>query len=385
MRMLFVASALPSHFFAMAPYAWAARAAGHDVFVAAQPALCAAVAASGLPVVAVGRPMDFAADYRGGRAAAGSADPKALFVQVAEDMLAPLVRFAGRWRPDVVIWEPTSFAGPITAAAVGVPSMRYLWGPDIVGRGGSGRDRMPVEIRDMFAGYGTDFDGVPEWTTIDPCPPSLQVPTSAPWRHVRYVPHSTAGSVAPELLRPPVRPRVVVTLGMSVTGLTGAGAFLAPTVVRALAGIDADVVVALTGAAAAEFEAIGDLPPNARIVSDCPLPVLLAGASAVVHHGGAGTLLSAIRAGVPQLILSPMPDLAFYGDRLAATGAGTRLAADADDAAIAEAVTALRERPGFAVAAERLRDEAHHQPTPAQLVTELAAPATLSHDPRSAR
>jgi UDP:flavonoid glycosyltransferase YjiC (YdhE family) len=376
MRMLFVASALPTHFHTMAPFAWAARAAGHDVCVATQPALCDAISASGLATVVVGAPMDFAGDYRAGR----KSDPKSLYADIAADMSDDLIGFARRWRADVVVWEPTSFAGPLAAAASGAKSWRFLWGPDIVGRGGSGLDRMPEQVLGLFDKYGVTVDDVSPGLTIDPCPPSVQLPTTVPWRHIRYVPHSTAGRVHPGLLALPARPRIVVTLGTSVTALVGDQAFLAPTVARALGSLDADVFVALPSGQVAAF---GELPDNTRIVSDCPLHVLLSGAAAFVNHGGAGTILSGIHTGVPQLILSAMPDLRFNGDRLAGTGAGLRLdAADMDDAAIRDAAIALTYRQDYAVAAAKLRDEAASQPTPAALVSELA---DLPEDMRSYR
>jgi UDP:flavonoid glycosyltransferase YjiC (YdhE family) len=376
MRMLFVASALPTHFHTMAPFAWAARAAGHDVCVATQPALCAAISASGLATVVVGRPMDFAGDYRAGR----KADPKSLYADIAEDMVDDLVAFARRWRADVIVWEPTSFAGPVAAAASGAKSWRFLWGPDIVGRGGSGLDRMPERVLDLFSRYGVSTDDISPGLTIDPCPPSVQLPTTVPWRHIRYVPHSTAGRVHPGLLALPARPRIVVTLGTSVTALVGGQAFLAPTVARALGSLDADVFVALPSG---QVTAFGELPANTQIVSDCPLHLLLNGAAAFVNHGGAGTILSGIYSGVPQLVLSAMPDLRFNGDRLAATGAGLRLdAAEVDEAAILDATVTLAYRQGYALAAARLRDEASSQPTPAALVADLA---DLPDDMRSFR
>ncbi|WP_232534285.1 nucleotide disphospho-sugar-binding domain-containing protein [Plantactinospora sp. KBS50] len=379
MRILFVTSAMPSHFFAMAPFGWAARAAGHEVRVASPPGLVPVVSRSGLPTVPVGAELDFAAGYRG-RQTGGSADPKLMFAAVAEAMVDDLVALARSWRPDLVVWEPTSFAGPVAAAALGVPSVRYLWGPDIVGRGTSGRDRLPEPVLALFDRYAGGLAGVPEWTTVDPCPPSVQLPTSGPWRHVRYVAHSTAARVDPAVLPPPDRPRVLVTLGMSVTDLVGQRAFLPPLVVRALAGEDVETLVALPAGQVAALTDGGGLPDNVRVVADCPLPVLLAQASVVVHHGGAGTLLSAVNAGVPQLILAQMPDLAFYGDRLAATGAGLRLGADVTEATVRDAVAGLRTDPGHRDAAADLRAEALRQPSPARLAAELLPAAIPSQE-----
>lgn len=367
MRILFTASGLPSHLFVLPPLAWAARAAGHEVQICVPPAMCGAAAASGLPVLPAGRPMDFNTEYRNGPAA-GRADPKELFAQIAEDMSGDLVRFARQWQPDLVVWEPTCFAGPVTAAAVGVPAVRQLWGPDIVGRGTSSKDRMPARIAGLFGRFGADLGQLADWRTLDPCPPALQVPHAAPWQHVRYVPFSTASRVAPAMLPRPARPRIVVTLGMTLADLVGAEGMLAPGVVAALTGTGAEIVVALPAAQAAGFAAAGPWPDEVKVVADCPLSVLLEEASAVVHHGGAGTLLSAARAGVPQLITSVTPDGMFYAKLLASSGAGLWLpAAQASPQDIAAAVGRLCAEPEFARAAFGLREDALGRPSPAQV------------------
>jgi UDP:flavonoid glycosyltransferase YjiC (YdhE family) len=373
MRILFTASGLPSHFFVLPPLAWAARAAGHEVQIAVPPAMCPAAASSGLPVLPAGRPMDFNAEYRKGPAAgnpaSGQADPKQLFAQIAEDMSGELVSFARQWQPDLVVWEPTCFAGPVTAAAVGVPSVRQLWGPDIVGRGTSSRERMPARVGELIEQYGANLDDLAEWRTLDPCPPALQVPHSAPWQHVRYVPFSTAAQVAPAMLARPTRPRIVVTLGMTLADLVGARGMLAPGVVRALTGTGAEIVVAMPSSQAAAFAAAGPWPDEVKVVQDCPLTVLLEDATAVVHHGGAGTLLSAAQAGVPQLITSVLPDGLFYGKLLASSGAGLRLnAAEASSDDIATAVGRLCAEPEFARAAFGLQEDALGRPSPAQVI-----------------
>jgi vancomycin aglycone glucosyltransferase len=44
--------------------------------------------------------------------------------------------------------------------------------------------------------------------------------------------------------------------------------------------------------------------------------------AAVVHHGGAGTTTTATRAGVPQIVVSHIFDQVYWGERVAALGAG---------------------------------------------------------------
>jgi sterol 3beta-glucosyltransferase len=44
--------------------------------------------------------------------------------------------------------------------------------------------------------------------------------------------------------------------------------------------------------------------------------------SAVVHHGGAGTTAAGLRAGVPGIVCPFFGDQSFWGERIAALGAG---------------------------------------------------------------
>jgi len=267
-----------------------------------------------------------------------------------------------------VVWEPTTFAAPVAALEVGAPAVRYLWGPDIVGRGSSGRDRLPESVRALF-GAGSGSGEVPDWWTVDPCPPSVQL-AGERWLSVQYVPYSSQSRVPVSLLPSPGRRRVLVTLGLSVTELVGESAFLPPLVLDALAGYgDLDVLVAVQPG---QQELLGTLPGNARAVAGCPLHLLMPSCALVVHHGGAGSLLTAARYGVPQLMLTQMPDRGFYAGRLAATGAGVHLrGADADAHSVRAAVADLLGRPEYPAAAVRLRAEALAQPTPADLVHRL--------------
>jgi UDP:flavonoid glycosyltransferase YjiC (YdhE family) len=61
---------------------------------------------------------------------------------------------------------------------------------------------------------------------------------------------------------------------------------------------------------------------NVFVASDAPHDWLFPRVSAVVHHGGAGTVAAALRAGVPSVILPFFFDQGFWGHRLAACGLG---------------------------------------------------------------
>lgn len=90
------------------------------------------------------------------------------------------------------------------------------------------------------------------------------------------------------------RPRVYVTYGTICYEVERYRA-----TVQALAGLDVDAVLTSMHVAA---DAIGPLPPNVSVRRYVPNDRALEWADAVVHHGGHGTFLGALAAGVPQVV-----------------------------------------------------------------------------------
>ena len=68
----------------------------------------------------------------------------------------------------------------------------------------------------------------------------------------------------------------------------------------------------------------GALPPGWRMVRDAPHALLFPRTAAVVHHGGSGTTASALRAGVPQVLLPLILDQFHHAHRLHLAGIAPR-------------------------------------------------------------
>jgi sterol 3beta-glucosyltransferase len=64
------------------------------------------------------------------------------------------------------------------------------------------------------------------------------------------------------------------------------------------------------------------LPKSVHLISSIPHSWLFERMSAVVHHGGAGTTVAGLRAGVPSIIVPFMGDQPFWGKRVADLGVG---------------------------------------------------------------
>ncbi|ADH70093.1 activator-dependent family glycosyltransferase [Nocardiopsis dassonvillei] len=423
MRVLVVSQAEKTHLLGLIPQAWALRAAGHEVRVASQPALVPVAARTGLPAVQVGRDHLFHqllttlkglgfGDSRGFDMT--RSDPEALgwdylldgyreFVRlwwhpVNTPMLDDLTDLCRSWRPDLVLWEPTTFAAPVAARASGAAHVRVLWGLDVFSRtrrrfleraaalsAADREDPLADWLERSARRVGADFseDLVRGQATLDPYPPGVRLDPEEGVRHIplRYVPYNGT-AVVPDWLRSPGgRRRVCLTLGSAVPEKFD-DRYRLPLaeLLESVAGLDVEVVATLSAEQSARA---GTLPDNVRVVEHVPLHALMPHCDAVVHHGGAGTFCTAVFHGVPQLVL-PEFSMAQYvfdepllAERITGLGAGLALAgAGMTGGEVALQVGRLLDEPRFAEGARVLRDRAHGMTSPAGLVPvleELAA------------
>jgi glycosyltransferase (activator-dependent family) len=410
MRVLFTTLAANAHLYNLVPMAWALRAAGHDVRVAAQPDLTDAIVQAGLTAVPVGKALDLAELSRqarkrpaettvfGSRFDITETRPEVLtldYVQgvfttwcsiglerlAGEAVLDDVVAFARSWRPDLVIWDALTYMGPIAARASGAAHARMLFGLDhwarmrerfrnLAGPGES--DPMAEWLTGKLERFGCDFDEelVLGQRTIDPLPSWMRFPASADYLTVRHVPYNGASVVPQWLSEPPVRPRVCVTLGVSRRDLWGSDRFSVSDLFDAVADLDIEVIATLT---AQQCAAASKVPDNVRLFDFVPLDALLPSCAAVVHHGGAGTTGNAIVHGVPQLVIpGNMWDKAGLAQLLA--GQGAALVMDQEQVTASDLraqLVRLIEEPTFAADADKLRTEMREAPSPHDIVPAL--------------
>jgi len=386
-RVMVAAWAAPTHFYPMVPLAWALRAAGHDVRVVTQPTLVPAATRTGLPVVSTSRDIDVrgmlsaAPERRDGTetlvpppAVCGVSDVEP-YVKIAEATAAETLAYARAFRPGLVLYEPTTYVGPIVAAALGVPAVRHLWGIDYMQR----FHRVePYGLAGLCARLDLPVVETLGDLTIDPCPEGLQAPHEPtvppfPRLRTRFLPYN-GPAVLPDWLRHQpggerhARPRVCLTWG--TTGYSR-GPYLETLrrVIDGVAGLDADVVVTLSPDDAAE---IGPTPPQVRTVSMLALNLLLPTCDAIVAQGGLGTMMTAAALGVPALIIPQAADHVLNAGQLAATGAGHVLPfADATPETVREAARALLADEGTRAGARDLAADIARQASPRRAVTVL--------------
>jgi len=389
MRALLLSTPVRTHFTTLVSVAWALRAAGHEVLAAGSPDVVSAAQSAGLSAVSIGRPaylLDSVTPMlRGGLRPAhafGRPSPDAFEISArmwalhARYLLPSYLELARRWKPDLIVCEQLEFAGPIIAAVLGIPAVTHRWSVDPT------TAPMRPTVAALLAGLceRLGLSEVPEPVALlDPCPPQLQLPEAAPGMPVQFVPFNGTGSM-PEWASAPARVRRVgVSLGQQTLGLHGVPLFRG--IMSAFAGLsDVEAVVTVPPEQHGEF---ADAPPNVRVVAPTPLELFLPGCAAVVHHGGSGTLLTATRYGLPQLVLPQMANMYAVADQIAATGAGIGIddAASQDDpTAIRKAVLALLDDPAYRDGARELRRAMLAMPTPAEVVADLEALADRRSD-----
>jgi UDP:flavonoid glycosyltransferase YjiC (YdhE family) len=164
-------------------------------------------------------------------------------------------------------------------------------------------------------------------------------------------------------------PFVYVTLG-TVMGNMDESKSLFNVVLEAVR--DLPIRVLLTIGKDLPLDALGDVPPNVHIERFVPQDDVLPHAAAILFHGGSGTMLGAVAAGVPMVVVPMFADQPQNAERVAAVGAGLALPkGGATPESIRTALTRVLEESAFRDVARKLASEMASLPLTDEVVTEL--------------
>ncbi|MDO0926677.1 DUF1205 domain-containing protein [Streptomyces sp. TG1A-8] len=388
MRVLLTTAPLHGHFFPTVPLAWALRAAGHQVLVAAPEGFTDTVAGAGLPAAASAPRVgfeDFMLRDRDGRPLRPPKDPAErrsssarAWGRLAARTLEGTLRLVGDWRPDLVLSEPLEYAGRLAAAAHGTP-----WAEAGVALSDFADSRGPAaeELAPELAGLGRTRLPDPA-LVLDVRPPSLRAGQPARGAAMRYVPHNGADVRPAWLALPRRRPRICLTLGSMLPRhgrLDFPGRLLA--LAGALAGAGTEVVIAVDDDIARGWER---LPEGVVAAGRFPLDRALTGCDLLVSHGGAGSALAALVHGVPQVCLPQTADQFENAERVAAAGAGAALPPDASPEAVRDGARTVLDGAAFRERARAVAAEIARQPSPVEVVPLLEGLAARPARPAAA-
>ena len=353
------------------PIARALRERGHEVVVAVGPDVQARVEEAGFDAVVVG-PGAMDAVMRSFAEPAATESPgtspafaAAMFGGVfAPDLLAPLRRIADEFVADAIVHPPVEVASPIVAAERGIANVTYGFGQlldDAIVRALADR------VAPLWESAGLDADpfaGIYGDCYFDPRPPSMHLGAVAPARIVQAIrpeiPGRTSDELPSELAALAERPVLYVTLG-TVPLFNQLATF--KMLLDAVAEEDLEVIATI--GANNDPAALDALPENVHVFQWLPLHPLLDRCDAVMCHGGSGTTLAALAAGLPLVVVPQGADQFENALACETAGAARVLRPEATEpTAVREAVRAViaRESPERH-AALRLADEIAALPT----------------------
>jgi hypothetical protein len=352
------------------------RAAGHDVAFATTSVACASLGDLGFRCFLVGID-DWLVEP--GAAPAVRHDlttPAAtvwvdVFVNIrAQQALPDLLSTCEAWRPDLLVREMTEFAGCVAAERVGIPHAAVqvgAWRSDLHALIGSALD----DLRDRV-GLRADPERVMpfRYLLLTPVPasfidPARPLPATA--HPMRYVPFDVGpvgtGCVPGWIETLEARRTIYATLGTANNRTPG----LAAAIVDALR--DEPINLILTVGPNADPAEFGEQPSHVRVEQYVPQSVLMPSCDLVVCHGGFGTMVTALDAGLPLVIIPIAADQPDNARRCADLDVAEVISPEQRTPEVIQtAVRAVLGEPRYRRSAERLRAEMRAAPDLADAV-----------------
>ena len=314
MRFLFTTIPGSGHFHPLVPTARALQSRGHDVAFAASPTFAPAIEAAGFEAHPSGPAwLERLSDPVMQKIMAGE-----FFVDLIRmGMVEGIIRAAKASGADAIVRGSGELGGLLAGAildlpvASAAPAAAKFYEPMI--RPGVAR---------AAAEHGLDGERVTavdfEMLRIDRTPPSLETPGHVPPLNsinVRPEPYDDGGELPAWFDDLGERPLVYVTLGTVMNGNVP----LFRLIADALAGQPYQVVIALGDGI--PRGALGEVAGNIHVGGYLPQARILERSSAVVNHGGYGTVSAALGAGLPLFLLPMGADQPYNAERCITAGA----------------------------------------------------------------
>jgi UDP:flavonoid glycosyltransferase YjiC (YdhE family) len=293
-----------------------------------------------------------------------------------EVILPELLDICETWHPDIVVRGHLEFAACLAAEEMGIPHAVVEEWSSGVPDSFKDKVREPLNNWRRIRGLPPDpaLEMLHRYLTLIPFPPSLRGPGAPlpPTAH-RIKPlifNESGDEKLPEWIDslPPL-PMVHATLG---TILDRPG--LLRMIIEGLADEQVNLIL-VTGRGRDSAE-LGALPKNVRVAEYIPHTKLLPRCHAIISHAGAGTLIAAVEARLP-MVLIPIPgreprDAA----RAVAAGLGQMiLPSDVTSQAIRHATLEVLKDPSYRQNLESVHKEIESLPSIDQAVTWLESVA----------
>ena len=384
MRVLVASTDGAGHYGPLVPFIQALVRRGDQVLLVVPPGLGETVARTGLPHRIGEQPDERELTPLMERFAAAAPEQAAVIANrelfgrlCTAAMLPALERACHAFGPDLVLREPCEYSSAVAAGRFGVPhaqvavSLAYGEEASLALAAPALDPYGPQLVEQLRASpYLTRFPAL-----LDPSP----FPATS-----RYREPVTAGTALPDWWCGSDSPLVYLTFGSVAGGLPAARAAYRMAL-DAVAGLP--VRALLTVGRRTEIAGLGPVPANVHVEAWVPQGDVLTNAALVVCHGGSGTILGALAAGVPLVVVPLFADQPANGRLVASAGAGLVVAPEAHEGSalsglsvqgaprLRAAIEQVLGEPSYRRAAGRTAAELRGSPPIDQVLAELPGEA----------
>jgi UDP:flavonoid glycosyltransferase YjiC (YdhE family) len=311
------------------------------------------------------------------RALAAVYSERELFGRLCTTAMLPEMQAAfSAWRPGLVLRETCEYASAVLAMRQGVPHAQVAISQGEIEAAALETAAPALEAHER--GLVEQIRSSPYLTRF---PASLD-PVIYPDTRRFAEPVRSPGAGLPNWWDGDSRPLVYLTFG-GVTGSLPIAAEVYDTALEAVRGLGLRVLLTLGNAFAPSQ--LGPVPPNVHLETWVPQDEVFREARLVVSHGGSGTSLGAVSAGLPQVVVPLFADQFANGRRIAEAGAGLCVeptVAKGDERArlqprdaprLAAGISSVLDDPSYAAASARIAKEICTQVSLRRVLTGLCA------------
>jgi UDP:flavonoid glycosyltransferase YjiC (YdhE family) len=373
MRALFASTRGAGHFNPIVPFARAFERGGHEVLFAGPPALAEAVEGAGFEFWQFDPPPEDELGAIWARVPelppeeANEVVVGEVFGRLNTTAALPRLREACEtWRPDVLVRDPNEYGSALAAELHGIPHARVAIGLASTEELGLGIAASAIDAIRRELGLPSDpgADVLRRSPYLSLFPATLDEGLQPNTERFRDPAWQEAPGELPDWW--PGRadePLVYVTFG-SVAGSFPQALPVYGVALEAVAELP--VRVLLTVGRELDLDALPPAPENVRIERWVSQQDVLGHAAAAVVHGGSGSTLGALAAGVPLVVVPLFADQPQNARRVAEVGAGVAVEPNRDDVEatvgpLREAIRTVLDDPSYGERARALADELRAQ------------------------
>ena len=377
MRVLFTTIAGTGHFNPLVPYAQEMLRRGHEVQVATPEKMAPQIAAAGLTHQLVGGPSEEERNVFFSQLSHLPPPERAPFVSreffagLLPRMALPLLReFVDKWRPNLIVREAGEYGAVIAGALSDTPHVRIS-----VSNGHTFANTIePIDSLRREFGLGPDQGAqLRSARAFSAFPASMEPPNGdgaiLPQFRVSTV-VAAPSSGKPEWATSDDRHRIYLTFG-TVMGSSPEAKRVFRAALDAVSG--SEVFALMTTGPSMDVNALGTIPANVTLKEFVPQSEVFPHVEAVLCHGGSGSVVGALSAGLPLVVTPIGADQPDNAEAVEVVGAGIAIhTPDAEGMSVA--LHKVLTDPIYRVAARKIASE-----IAAQSGIEAAVDEMLNH------